>query len=210
MSISRIATYTNTGVSSTLTVTISAAPNAGDILIAAFEFANSVTHNSGPSGWSPITASGTGGQMWAYYKVADGSETAASIVNSGASTTGGLVIAYRGADVPVGATPLGQSTSSNTITAPTISSVPAGAYSISIGGSRAGSAISSTTSGTNWTERIDTASQSCITLADNPTSTGSVTGATFTFTASTSARNAISFYLPVFVANTGTPLLMAM
>jgi hypothetical protein len=204
------ATYTNTGSGSTLNIAISVAPNPGDILIAGFEFANSVSVSSGPSGWTPVTANGTGGQLWVYYKVADGTETTAGISLSGASTSGGFVAVYSGADVPAGAQAIGANTSSNTITAPTIASVPTGAISISVGGSRNGSNHSSTTSGSGWTERVDTASLSCITMADNSTGTGSVTGATFTFSATTTARNAISFYLPLAPVNTGAPLLMAM
>ena len=212
MAVSRIATYTNTGSSSTLTVTIGAAPAAGDILIAAFEFANSVSVSSGPSGWAALTANGTGGQMWIYWKVADGSETAASIVLSGVSASAGFVAVYRGADPPTGAQIIGANTSGSSIVAPTIATVPAGAFSISIGGSRAGGAHSSTTSGSNWTERVDTASQSLITMADNSVNTGSVTGATFSFTSTTTARNAASFYLPLAVVATAprSSLLMAM
>lgn len=227
MAISRIGTATagTASLATSISVTISGTGRqAGDLMIGvhATGFTTTVAPVT-PSGWTQLGTcycdSTNVSNLSVYWKISDGTETSVTFTTASAASTthSGVVVVYRGtyAGAPSGANFPNQTNaaSNGTVVGPTQTSVPTGAVVVSIGTVHFTATLSCTVSGTNWTEIVDFVNTNsrfrCIDYAENVTSTGSVTGATHTFTSSDTRNNAVSFHiLPASLAV--YPLLMSM
>jgi hypothetical protein len=142
--------------------------------------------------------------MTASWKISDGTETSVVFGTQANDNTShaGIVAAYRGMrrEAPSGANfPTGDGISGSIATGPTMSSVPTfGALNINVA-ILANTNTTCTVTGTNWSEIIEhTGGPSIyrnIVLAENSVNSGTVTGATFTFTNTATRRTAACFYL---------------
>jgi hypothetical protein len=204
MAISRVAQYTGDDYAASVTVTISATPTAGDILIGAV--CCSVNAVSTPAGWTLLASQvQSTHQLAAYYKISAGNETSVVFDDGTTGTKAAGVVVYRGSNVaPVGYADTGTDTNSDNIAAPTQSSVPSRSVIVAIGAcfKSASGAITTTTSGSGWAEVTDANnshslpnSSRTLSFAENTTGTGSVTGATFTFSTTATELTAASCYL---------------
>ena len=196
MSLSRSAVYSAASAASvtSLSVTISAAPAAGDILIAACLMSNAVAQTPvTPSGWTQLgqETQGSTDFFTVYWKIATGAETTVAFVLSGGddSTMTAGVAVYHGTNQAIANFTTGQRAGFDNITAADIGSVLASEWVICIGGCRSGGSTSETCTvslGSN-VETLDafgtvTGKTRGIDFAEDSASTGTVSGAKFTWT----------------------------
>lgn len=184
---------------------------AGDFL---FVSLCNVTHTSIniPVGWSSDGAtfssgSGTNATYWTVYKVATGGETSVSItLFSGSGMKSAVFVNVRGCDGSFNShTAVGDHVTGDTVSAPVLGSVPAGALSFSmlVGGDdflTNGLQFACSVSGSGWTEvqdacsNIPTSDQGGITVAMNR-GTGTLSAGVGTFSRSMQGHVGASFYL---------------
>lgn len=200
------------GYQTSLTVSISSLGHkAGDLLIAIHGVGVAATPSNPPApsgftrfGWAPSNSGGAT-YMTASWKISDGTETSVVFNTQANDNTShcGIVVAYRGMrrEAPSGANfPTGDGISGSIATGPTMSSVPTfGALNLNIALLAATSSSTCTVTGTNWSEIVDHIGGGSIyrnlVLAENAVNSGSVTGATFTFTQNATRRTAACCYL---------------
>ena len=217
MAVSRIGSpYTNTSTAgaTTLAVTISSTPQIGDILVGAFAHATGNTQTT-PGGWTNLgnDTTGTTGQIQlsTYWKKSDGTETSVTFTTSATTNALAAVVAvYRGGLDPIGYASTGDNSGTTAITAGNLLNVLGGGACVNFGANANASntAYTNTTSGTGWSEIADivaagAARSRALAVAENLTSTGTVTGSTFTWSATASSHAASVLYIP---AQLGSPL----
>lgn len=197
---------------------------AGDLMIAHYCVGDSTssTNPPVPAGWTRLAFAYINSTNLSLHlvawKVSDGTETTTTFVsefNVNASHAVG-VVTFRGCrrEAPAGVNMPSNTSTSNVTVGPT-QTVPAGAWTINV--AAFGLTTPSTTctvTGTNWSELYDViggpgaSTYRNIVWADNSTNSGSVTGATFTFSASGPRIASGSFHL--IPATIVTPLMMSM
>lgn len=123
---------TASAVTSSIAVTAPASIEAGDFLLLQLTTVGSRTI-SDPAGWTPITPVTGAGGIYAWYKIADGSEASSTITVSftGGSTTMSLIVtpfySPRGWDIELDAVATGTQASATSVTFPSVTASAANA-----------------------------------------------------------------------------------